>query len=170
MRDSRIITFEGGSIVSKAIGLFTGSSQSHVAWQTPDGFLWEAVDSGFKCSDPFNGDVFLRYHDKGTVLHFFEYERPLLLDEEKRARLFLEKIHEQPYGFRTLFTFMLNPGSDPESDKVICSEAVLGASIAAGRPLIARMRPWNCSPKDIFGSPLLKWVGTARAGIDPYPS
>lgn len=167
--NSRIITFEGKSLVSNAIGAFTGSSQSHVAWQTPDGKLWEAVDSGFKCSDPFTGDVFLRYHDKGTMLHFFEFEPSLSEEQEGRALAFLEKIKDQPYGFRTLFTFMLNPGEDPEKDSVICSEAVLGASIAAGRPLVVRMRPWNCSPKDIFGSPLLKWIGTARAGIDPYP-
>lgn len=164
MNPSRIITFEGTSLVSKAIAAFTGSEQSHVAWQTPDGKLWEAVDDGFKMTEP-EGDDFLsplyRYHDKGTV-HLFEYYSPLGLESERKARKFLESIKDNPYGFRTLFTFMLNPAADPEKSRVICSEAVLGASIAAGRPLLERMRPWNCSPGDIFHSPLLSWKGSHK--------
>lgn len=50
MTPSRIITFEGQSLVSQAIGTLTGTRQSHVAWQTPDGTLWEAVAEGFKAT------------------------------------------------------------------------------------------------------------------------
>lgn len=161
----RIITFEGKSAVSGLIGAFTGSMQSHVAWQTRGGTLYEAVASGFEATPLTEGDAdlirpFRKFHRPGPVLHFFEYIEPLTLEQEVKAEEFLSAIHDQPYGFRTLFTFMLNPERDPERHKVICSEAVLGASIAAGRPLQERLRPWNCAPADIFHSPLLKWTGS----------
>lgn len=165
MNPSRIITFEGTSALSAAIGAFTGSMQSHVAWQTPDGALWEAVDPGFKRTPMADDDPlspFYKYHPKGTTIHIFEYKTSVSLSPlaEASALKFLESIKDQPYAFRTLFKFMLNPGIDPDKHKVICSEAVLGASIAAGKPLQERMRPWNCSPADIFHSPLLEWRGT----------
>jgi len=162
---SRIIEFEGTSVVSAAIGALTGSMQSHVAWQTPDGALWEAVDPGFKRT-PMEGEDRLsplyKYHPKGTKVHVFEYKEwcRLSLEAEAKALEFLKAIENQPYGFRTLFRFMFRPGIDPEKQKVICSEAVLGASIAAGKPLLERMQPWNCSPADIYHSPLLEWKGT----------
>ena len=159
----RIICFEGKSLVSAGIAVFTGSLMSHVAWQVRSGALYEAVDPGFMCTEMTGDDPvlpFWKYHEKGVVLHFFEYKDPLTPEEESRAGEFLEAIHSQPYGFRTLFIFMLHPDRDPEPHEVICSEAVLGASIAAGRPLQERLRPWNCNPADIFHSPLLKWTGT----------
>lgn len=167
MKASRIITFEGTSAISAAIGVLTGSNQSHVAWQTPDGKLWEAVDSGFEVT-PSQGEdriaPLYRFHPKGTSVHFFEYHAWCSLSQtaEAKALEFLQSVHKQPYGFRTLFSFMLYPGKDPEPKEVICSEAVLGASIAAGRPLVDRCRPWNCSPKDIFQSPLLEWKGSHK--------
>lgn len=163
MSRSRIITFQGNSAISAGISLFTGSQQTHVGWQTPDGTLWEAVGDGFMSTPPNGQDLmapFRQYHPHGVVLHFFEYKQPLTLAEEEKVREFLEGIQGSPYAFRTLFTFMLNPGKDPEKDRVICSEAVLGASIHAGRPLLERIRPWNCSPADIFHSPLLEWKGS----------
>jgi len=164
---SRIITFEGKSLVSAAIGALTGSDQSHVAWQTPDGTLWEAVDDGFKRTPMEGSDrisPLYRFHDRGVVVHFFEYHQwcRLSVEAEAKALKFLQTVENQPYGFRTLFAFMLYPGSDPQPKKLICSEAVLGASIEAGRPLVERCRPWNCSPKDIFQSPLLEWKGSHR--------
>lgn len=167
MTPSRIITFEGTSVISAAIGALTGSMQSHVAWQTPDGSLWEAVDEGFKRT-PMTGDDKLsplyKYHPKGMTVHVFEYKQfmRLSLEAEAKAAAFLKAIEDQPYAFRTLFKFMLRPGLDPDKCKVICSEAVLGASIAAGKPLVERMLPWNCSPADIFHSPLLEWKGTHK--------
>lgn len=162
MSGSRIITFEGTALVSKAIGLFTGSNQSHVAWQTPDGTLWEAVDPGFMATNDPTDELapFRKYHGKGTVLHFFEFKTPLTDEQERMASEFLHAIKDQPYGFRTLFTFMLRPGRDPERDRVICSEAVLGISIACRSPLVERMRPWSCNPRDIFHSAITKWTGT----------
>ena len=159
----RIITFEGKSAVSGLIGAFTGSMQSHCAWQVRDGTLFEAVDKGFMATAMTDNDPlspFRKYHPAGTVLHFFEYKVPLTLEEEVLAEEFLSAIELQPYGFRTLFTFMLHPQDDPEPGDVICSEAVLGASIACHHPLQERLRPWNCSPADIFHSPLLNWTGT----------
>ena len=98
--------------------------------------------------------------EAGTVLHFFEYAPMLTMEQEAEVERFFAAIQDQPYGYRTLFGFMARPASDPEPDKVICSEAVLGASIACKRPLLLRLSPWQCSPADIFHSPLLKWVGT----------
>lgn len=165
MNASRIITFEGKSLISQGISVFTGSNQTHVGWQTPDGAFWEAVDAGFVRVEPApNGDLLapLYANNRGKTAHIFEYKEcvRLSLESERKALEFLEAIHRQPYGFRTLFTFMLNRGVDPEKNRVICSEAVLGASIAAGRPLQERLRPWNCSPADIYHSPLLVWKGS----------
>jgi hypothetical protein len=165
LNSSRILTFEGNSLISRGISTFTGSDQTHVAWQTPDGTLWEAVDDGFKATPAVAGDrnsPLRRYHGKGVVVHAFEYQPwcRLNIQEEALALTFLKTIENTPYGFRTLFTFMLHPGKDPETTRLICSEAVLGISIAARRPLLERIRPWKCSPANIFHSPLLGFLET----------
>lgn len=168
MNRSRIILFEGEALVSKAISKLTGSNQTHVGWQTPDGCFYEAVDDGVVKNDPKDGDVFLKWHKKGTLIHFFEYEVPLTEQQEELVKKFLETAVNQPYGYRTLFTFMLHPTSDPNPEGTICSELVEGASIACGLPLAENIRPWNCAPVDIYRSARLKWIGSARIGIDPY--
>ena len=162
---SRIIFFEGDGIIGKAIGAATGSRMSHVAWQTPDGTLWEAVDEGFKATPDDHaayGDWLApmrRYHPAGTRIHAFDLA--LFDKQEEKALEFLESIRDDEYGFRTLFAFMMHPGKDPEPGKVICSEAVLGASIYAGYPLLDRIQPHQCSPRDLYISPRLgRWLGS----------
>ena len=164
---SRIICFEGAGVIGVAIGGLTGSDMSHVAWQTPDGTLWEAVDSGFKRTPAkvVDGKIdwlspLYAYHKPGTKVHVFEFKTPLSDEDESRALEFLQSIKDTPYGFRTLFAFMMRPQTDPEPDKIICSEAVLGTSIAARNPLQERLRPWQCSPRDVFISPVQKWMGS----------
>jgi hypothetical protein len=145
--------YEGISPVSRMIRFRTWSNISHVSISTPNGQIYEAI--------PFKGVVqhfsLAEYHTPGTRIHSYEFRIPSggvlpglmwLLNQKGKA-----------YDWRGLFGFLCakNIGS---ATRFFCSELVMGFSVAAGRPLLLRVMPYQTTPRDVLMSPWLTYIGT----------
>ena len=164
----QVANFQGIGAISQSIRLLTYSVYSHTAAHfTEDmevdiagmrhfiaaGSVIEAWAGGVRLVPSLSAQ-----HTPGTKVDLMQHKTPLTRDQEQIAAKFLmgHVLKKTKYAYRNVLRFVpivriVMPEPPPLNylrTRVYCTELVLEAFIACGRPLFERCPAWEVPPRD----------------------
>jgi len=129
---------------------------SHVAWGTDRDTVIEAWPPEVREVGFHDG------HRPGTMVHQFSVA--LSPDQEQRLELCLRSQIGKDYDWLGILGFLTRDDLAQRNGKWFCSELIAYAFEAAGKPLLARIRPHRMLPGMIALSPHLHYEGHRICG------
>jgi uncharacterized protein YycO len=156
-----IALYRGISPLSRAIRFFTQSIYSHASWVLRDGSVVEAWKNGVRHEPSLN-----HAHTPGTAIELFDFEDRLTEDQVASIESWLLAQVGRKYDWADIIAFVLQQRR-PRNSEWFCSELVFAATQHVGRPVLARIEPWQVYPGLLAFSPLLVKVNEVRSAAPP---
>lgn len=162
-----ILLYRGTSPTSRLIRWFSWGPYSHAAWRRYDGQVYEAWHKSTSGSwwNRLRGETRLstgagELHTPGTEIDV--YDVPALTAAERlEVDAWLDARLGRAYDWHGIIHFLgRRPESAADRTRWFCSEWVVAALQAVGRPPLARVNAYQVSPTLLSFSPLLAYVET----------